>query len=421
MKKYFYLFLFSFGTFIIFNVANANGPFYRNLSIGSAGPDVKILQQFLNQFSDTKLADFGPGSLGNETEHFGPATKNSVIKFQNKYKEEVLYSLNLTYGTGFFGNASRVKANSLISSGVLSPFLAPQSQPVSTAPSQTSIEALINPNTQFFRTSNSAGGQANRVLAIRYISPEVVKLGQDVDIYGSGFTPSSRVYVDEDAVSVEYISSDRIKILIPNNLNLVGPRVVRVSNTSGDTIMNSPQFVLILDDNISRDYSYVSKMEKEIKYYNEQYKKIASEVISYSNLEEDNSGINRFVKNTFYKIKELVFPQKVYAQLNNFYGGLIQETNICTCLYNLAVTFSVNDLASNQKKNLGFSLMMGSRLRQNFNIFTPGINVIGGYNNISFTCQNTQTVVPVYTCDTGNTQDGLVDSIIGVGTGAMPI
>jgi hypothetical protein len=51
------------------------------LKKGSKGKEVKILQEFLNQ-NGFRIATTGPGSLGNETEFFGPATHTAVVKWQ---------------------------------------------------------------------------------------------------------------------------------------------------------------------------------------------------------------------------------------------------------------------------------------------------------------------------------------------------
>lgn len=71
--------------------------FTRNLSQGARGGDVKCLQQALNEEGYTVAAS-GPGSTGNETTYFGPATKAAVVKWQ------------ATVGLpafGFFGPLSR--------------------------------------------------------------------------------------------------------------------------------------------------------------------------------------------------------------------------------------------------------------------------------------------------------------------------
>lgn len=87
--------------------------FTRSLFAGMRGDDVRELQKFLNTDALTRVADAGAGSLGNETDYFGPATKSALIKFQEKYRAEILIPAGLTAGTGFFGEKTRAKISVL--------------------------------------------------------------------------------------------------------------------------------------------------------------------------------------------------------------------------------------------------------------------------------------------------------------------
>ena len=53
----------------------------RNLYFGKSGEDVRALQQFLNR-NGYVVASTGPGSRGQETAYFGPATRAAVVKYQ---------------------------------------------------------------------------------------------------------------------------------------------------------------------------------------------------------------------------------------------------------------------------------------------------------------------------------------------------
>ena len=72
--------------------------FTRNLKVGLTGNDVKNLQIFLNTHG-YNVAPHGPGSLGQETLYFGPATQAALIRYQK--------ANNITPAFGYFGPLTR--------------------------------------------------------------------------------------------------------------------------------------------------------------------------------------------------------------------------------------------------------------------------------------------------------------------------
>ncbi|OIO46251.1 hypothetical protein COX24_02680 [bacterium (Candidatus Gribaldobacteria) CG23_combo_of_CG06-09_8_20_14_all_37_87_8] len=80
-----------------------------NLKTGSTGEAVKLLQTWL-----AKDAEIYPEGI--ISGYFGPLTKTAVIRFQEKYKAEVLDPWNFTNGTGIVGPTTRAKLSELFGS-----------------------------------------------------------------------------------------------------------------------------------------------------------------------------------------------------------------------------------------------------------------------------------------------------------------
>lgn len=92
---------------------NIQDTFTANLSLGSSGTQVTALQQILNREPDTRVAESGPGSPGNETSYFGSLTKRAAIRFQEKYADDILTPVGFARGNGFVGFYTRAKLNTL--------------------------------------------------------------------------------------------------------------------------------------------------------------------------------------------------------------------------------------------------------------------------------------------------------------------
>ncbi len=86
------------------SVTSAAAPVFKaNLTIGSLGNEVKALQLFLNAHGYS-VTSSGPGSKGNETVNFGPATKAALIKYQK--------AKGIMPASGYFGPKTRASINS---------------------------------------------------------------------------------------------------------------------------------------------------------------------------------------------------------------------------------------------------------------------------------------------------------------------
>ncbi len=89
------------GTFV-----GAGGKLLRNLKVGSRGDDVKTLQGILIRE--------GVYPEGIVSGYYGKLTSQAVVRFQEKYADDILKPNGLDHGTGFVGSSTRAKLNLLL-------------------------------------------------------------------------------------------------------------------------------------------------------------------------------------------------------------------------------------------------------------------------------------------------------------------
>lgn len=197
----------------------------RILQFGNTGEDVRQLQIFLNSSPDTKLADSGPGSPGNETNYFGISTKNAVMKFQSKYASEILIPAGLSSPTGVFGELSRSKINNLMLNE-----------------KGAAIDSF--PQISLFATQETDGFFSKFFvlpLKVFALSKYSAKPGETVHIFGQGFLPKDNIIHIGPSYSVNNVSGDKgieLVFTIPQSVPN-GEYNVWVSNKNGTTFNTS--------------------------------------------------------------------------------------------------------------------------------------------------------------------------------------
>ncbi len=95
--------------------------FSANLKRGMTNSEVMNLQKVLNMYPQTQIASSGAGSPGMETNFFGAATHNAVVKFQELHAAEVLTPAGLKKGTGNVFGLTRAMLNQVCSGSATNP------------------------------------------------------------------------------------------------------------------------------------------------------------------------------------------------------------------------------------------------------------------------------------------------------------
>ena len=215
-------------------VVNPYPTFDRNLTIGSRGDDVRALQEILNKNNATLVAKSGPGSPGQETNYFGPLTKAAVIKFQELYADEILRPVSLNNGTGYVGQKTRNKLNSLAQKKVST------AQPTN----QTNGTTEITSSKSAPKTFEDYAKTFNK-LTLTFLSQNLAGRDQGITIYGSGFEAKDNVVNLGTATKISGLESTdngtQISFTVPNDFPY-GKYDLFVTNGSGTS--NSLTFIV---------------------------------------------------------------------------------------------------------------------------------------------------------------------------------
>lgn len=184
--------------------------FTRTLYFGMRGSDVRELQKLLNSSVETRVTETGAGSPGNETDYFGAATKRALIKFQEKYRAEILTPVGLVSGTGIFGATTRAKASAL------------KEAPVSVVPQPTEGDVIVMFPSQYSGTS-----------------------GTMITISGAGFTDDNTVYFGPTHAVIKAVSTNKQTISLKVPSMPKGIYALYVKNAQGES--NKDAFFVVTD------------------------------------------------------------------------------------------------------------------------------------------------------------------------------
>lgn len=312
----------------------------RNLSLGDQGDDVKKLQVILNNEEAISVAMVGPGSPGQETAYFGPATAEALRGFQDKYQREIRENTQgdisfgeLDFATRWFMNHDYREADS------------------NARLSDRIIKGL---------TQNELGNSSGLKNSQQFGSGE-----SSVTESGSGFSGSATgPLANNDQASVEEI----LRESFPNRSS--SEILNFLARADQEDIMNL------------KGTPYYEALQKEVP-------EIFAQSETGTNLDKKSvlaKSIPRPPDNIFRSLgsalKNIAQPKDAQAVILRSFGGRLALPIPCTCQLGVTLTYIPVNPAPPQ---LLFQ-PPASQLKMAFNIVTPGVWLLGNYLPSPATC-----------------------------------
>lgn len=205
--------------FISTNTTQAQSPtFSRSLKMGISGEDVRNLQKILNSSLDTAVNTTGPGSIGQETTYFGNLTREAVIRFQEKYRDEILVPNGLFTGTGFVGPATIAKLSQIDKTNPLKAQVSTSS--VVSFDSSTKITTSLNQNSVTTLTGSSEAIQNNpNTKDLDLVLEAIDRIGQQNGFSDEQLRLAKQVVIDQAATTTDL--NQKFIETVTNNISMV--------------------------------------------------------------------------------------------------------------------------------------------------------------------------------------------------------
>ncbi|OHA88187.1 MAG: hypothetical protein A2741_01040 [Candidatus Zambryskibacteria bacterium RIFCSPHIGHO2_01_FULL_43_27] len=210
--------------------------FLSNLKIGNEGNDVRELQIALNADNVTKIADTGPGSPGNETNYFGFLTYNAVLRFQEKYRGDILTPAGVNSPTGFVGALTRLKLNTLFAKTS-----ANSNQVLSPTDTKVPVLPAEKPTFQDLMKFDSSFSQVKpKILGLTHYD---ARRGDSVTVFGQGFSSEgNKIYFGNSGLyaSAKSANGAELVFIVPETIS-DGKYYLWVENLNGTSFVENAE------------------------------------------------------------------------------------------------------------------------------------------------------------------------------------
>ncbi len=313
----------------------------------SYDPDVKYLQLVLNNDNQTTVSLIGPGSNNNPTTYYGNKTKDAVNRFQMLYKDEILTPAGLTAPTGIVGANTRLKLNQILRD---------------IRSGQLPINTQSNP-------SDSSGEYVDTLDA-------TASTTSDESTASSSATQSSSTTPSTGTTNASNSSGTFSN---PSNTTSSSNNTTGGNTTAQNTSAST-------NGNTSNSSSGSSNSGAAAA--------VGAAAVGVGATSLTSSGSSASTGSTG-------------GSGTQYFGGRISNVTYCTCSASVMI-----DVQDKLRGYVSVIYMPGvSRLYANYNVFTPGPNVIGGYTpgGVCLIYSGTQ-------CNSQGAPMGTINTIHGVGT-----
>lgn len=396
--------------------------FTQDLSLGSQGDQVKMLQIILNTDSRTRVNDTGLGSPGNETTYFGYATLGAVRNFQEIYASVILEPIGYDNPTGTVASRTRTVLNQ-----VLANLKSGRSADLNIS---IGPDIFIRQFDTVATSTNTTNTNIPQITTSSVLPDATYGLFYSTLIYGnggdtsytwdiaSGTLPTNLQVVDSGVRC--FASPCYYPMAITGTPTSVGTSTFTARVNSGGQIQTKNFSIKV---NYASTTQQTSTTSQTIPTQTRAPLTAADVNTNFGTMNQTNKPVNSSSgsnSTALIAAGAIVGGAALVSALSSsassvgprtVFGGYITFVQYCTCEASILLFIFDKDL----KSVIQLLYIPGvSTLKSQYNVFSPGPTVLGGYYQSGVPC----LVYDGESCESWGTPTGIIDTLRGVGTTA---